>query len=333
MSKRQAKQDSPVVIPHPRQSHAVRRAVTPDRAVLIPPPEDKPDAAYIVRFPLEVGIPFYTFWMSDLHLDAPECWRDLLRANLDEAVSKNAMIFDVGDILDVIASRNDPRGNKGNVRPEDNTGHYLDSVISNACEFLHPYRNHLAVIGTGNHEAAVYKKLETDLTARLIEKINSRRNSALTPIQRGNYRYWVAMQAHCVSRGSQQTRLICAYHGSGGGGEVTKGSMQAQRKMAVFNADIVVLGHIHERWEMDIRQEVLNPSTKEPQLRRQLTVQLGSYKTDWRLDGKATWHMMKAGSTPKPLGGKFLTFGIRGTHTSLAMRTVDPEVLDVEMGA
>lgn len=298
---------------------------------LIAPPEDKPSTAFIVRFPLSPDKPFHTFWVSDLHLDAPECWRELLTAHLDEAVRRDAMIFDIGDVLDVIASRMDPRGNKGNVRAEDNTGHYLDSVVANAARFLHPYRNHIAVLGTGNHEAAIYKKLETDLTARLIEKLNHERAPELTPIQRGNYRYWVVFQGYTTSRGAMYSKTVVGYHGSGGGGEVTKGAMQAQRKMAIFAADAVVLGHIHERWDMELRQECLSPTTKEPIIREQRTIQLGSYKTDWRLDGKATWHMMKPGGTPKPMGGKFVTFAVRNTIAPMTMRVTDPEVMDVDL--
>lgn len=307
--------------------------VVEERPMLVPPPADHPTAAYLVRFPLTSGETFRTFWLADAHLDSPECWRKLLFRHLDEAVACDAMIFDVGDILDIIGSRNDPRGNKGNVRPEDNTGHYLDSVVDNAARDLHPYRNHLAVIATGNHEAAVYKKLETDLTQRLVDKLNQGRDPRLAPIQRAGYRYWVVFQGQDVSRGARCSQRVVAYHGSGGGGEVSKGTMSAQRRMAIFGgADYVVQGHIHEKWDLEVMQEVLNPTTFEPTLRKQQTVQLGSYKVDWRLDGKATWHMMRAGGTPKPLGGKYINFHLRTSGARITSTVSSPDVDYSEMG-
>lgn len=311
-----------------------KRHAKPEAPELIPPPEAHPTAAYRVRFPLTPGKPFHTFWLADAHTDSPECWRSLLRRHLDDAVARGAMIFDVGDILDVIGSRNDPRGNKGNVRPEDNTGHYLDSVVGNVAEFLRPYADHFAVIGTGNHEAAIYKKLETDLTQRLIDKLNGYRSPHLPPIQRAGYRYWVVFQGANVSRGAWYSSTVVAIHGRGGGGEVSKGAMAAQRYMAVFGgADYVVQGHIHEKWGVEIVQETLTPTTLEPTLRKVETVQLGSYKTDWRLDGKATWHMMRPGGNPKPIGGKYITFSLRTTRSPMVSAVHAPEVDYSLMGA
>lgn len=313
----------------PRRSAAQKTPRFQGAPILEPP--RSPDGAHTVKFEMRPGEPLHTFWSSDEHIDSPECWRELLFTNWDEAVAKNALIFNNGDLLDVVSARSDHRGTKDTIRVEDATGHYLDTVVSNTAELLHPYRNHLAVIGTGNHEASVYKRMETDLTQRVVDKLNTRRDSKLVPIQRAGYRYWVVFQGVDVSHGSMQSKRVVAYHGSGGGGEVSKGAMQAQRKMAIYDADVVVLGHIHERWSIDLRQERLSPNTKEAALRQQRTVQLGSYKRDWRLDGAATWHTMRSGGTPKPLGGAFITFGIRAVGAPMAVRVLDPEVLDVEM--
>jgi hypothetical protein len=75
-----------------------------------------------------------------------------------------------------------------------------------------------------------------------------------------------------------------------------------------------VSGHIHEKWNMPLVVERLNETTGRVELREVEHIQLGSYKQDFRVDGTATWAMMKMGS-PKPIGGYWIRFFLKDAHS------------------
>lgn len=95
------------------------------------------------------------------------------------------------------------------------------------------------------------------------------------------------------------------HHGSGGGGEVTKGVMRAQRQSAwVGDADIFVGGHVHEAWS--VWSERLRLSSAGCVYRDSvLHLSLPTLKDEFTLEGG--FHVEK-GRAPRPQGAYWLEF-------------------------
>lgn len=239
--------------------------------------------------------------ISDLHWDNPKCNRELLTEHLEEAKRRNAIILINGDLFCLMQGKFDPRGSKKDVRPEHNKGNYLDLVIEDTADYLAPYAEHIAVIGYGNHETSIIKRLETDPLQRMVDLINYKTGAT---VQTGGYGGWVV----CKFENKHNARAsfkIKYFHGSGGGGPVTKGTIGHQRLDAMIGeADAIWVGHTHDLWSMSVEVETLS-HTFNTRLRTVTHIQTAAYKDEYA-DGFGGWHIER-GAPPKPLGGYWLT--------------------------
>jgi hypothetical protein len=89
---------------------------------------------------------------GDRHHDNPHCRQDLERKHLEQARERDAGIIDVGDLFCAMQGKYDKRASKDSVRPENQNGHYLDSLVDCAADFYGPYSDLFAVIAPGNHD-------------------------------------------------------------------------------------------------------------------------------------------------------------------------------------
>ena len=272
---------------------------------IIEVPESREYALKIRHEGIKAGWEQRYFLMSDCHWDAPECYLKLLHEHLREAKDRNALVIDAGDFYEVISGAGDPRSSKGTIREEHVKVNYLDRLVEDGVDEFSPYLGNLVYMGTGNHEQAVTIRKETDITQRFVDKASSLRKG-LPPIHRAGYTGWIRFM---FERGSQRvSHSMKIEHGTGGNSPVTKGTIQTNRRSSrTEGATFFVSGHIHEKWNMPLVVETLNSSTGRVELREVEHLQLGSYKSDFRLDGTATWAMMKMGN-PKPIGGYWLRF-------------------------
>ena len=234
--------------------------------------------------------------ISDLHWDNPHCDRALLKRHMDQAVAKGAYILVNGDLFCAMQGKYDRRSCKDDVRPEHQVATYLDALVETAIEWFAPYAAHLAVIGRGNHETAITKNHETDLTDRLCAGLRIRHGSKVVA---GGYGFWVHLQD-----ARNGTKKIFAHHGAGGGGPVTRGIIQTNRRACfVDGADIIWSGHIHEAWAL----ESMKVGTDKNGNVNQSTVyhvSTPTYKEEYG-DGHLGWHVERM-APPKPLGGYWL---------------------------
>lgn len=232
---------------------------------------------------------------GDVHWDNPYCVREMYRDHLDQAKKRNAMIIDNGDFFCAMQSRNDRRGSKSSIRPEHNVTHYFDALVDTAAEYLAPYREHIILLGSGNHESAIYKHAETDLTARLAKALD---------VYAGGYAGFIRFM---FSRGNSNKSSFVAFrtHGYGGGGVVNKGVQQATRNAVwVPDANLIMYSHIHEDWLLTLQRLRLSLSGN-VYYDQQEHLQLSTYKQEFDLRGG--YHIEK-GRPPKPLGGTWLRF-------------------------
>lgn len=259
---------------------------------------------HVVRFPdITAGWTHRVLLTGDRHWDNPHSDQELQRKHLEAARELNAPVIDVGDFFCLMQGRYDPRRDAEAVRPEHQGKDYFDRVRDTAAEFFGPYADQFAVIGMGNHETSILKHNQINMIANLTKDLQRGSHSG-GPFA-GQYAGWVFFRFY-VNGTTQQTMRLKYHHGHGGGGPVTKGIIQTNRR-AVFlpDADIVVTGHIHEAWTMPITRERVTNSGR-VYLDQQWHISVPTYKDEYG-DGGDGWHI-ETGKPPKPVGCAWLEF-------------------------
>lgn len=233
---------------------------------------------------------------SDRHHDNAHTDQSLEKKHLDQAVERKAAIIDVGDMHCAMQGKFDKRADRSALRPEYQQGEYLDFLVRHAAEFYAPYAENFAVIGRGNHETAITKRHETDLTERTVELMS---HISGVKVHAGGYGGWVRIIAETGIKRRRKLDLKY-YHGSGGGGPVTRGVIQTNR-MSVFlpDADLIVSGHTHDHWIVPVARERIGANNK-VYIDEQTHIRCGTYKDEYA-DGFGGWHIERGGP-PKPIG-------------------------------
>ena len=253
------------------------------------------------------GIEVKIAMLSDLHWDNPHCDRDMLKRHLDYCLAENIPVMINGDMFCLMQGRGDNRRNKSDIRPEHNNARYLDSIVETAIEWFLPYAHIIKLIGYGNHETSIIKFQETDILQRFVDLLNYKAGSN---IHTGGYGGWlVVRQSSNKNNTTSFSTKIKYFHGSGGGGIITKGAINLTRALETYeNFDVFSMGHIHENsCRNDVRDTLeQHPNSgytlKQKQLHLMLT---GTYKEEYG-DGSQGWHVER-GAPIKPLGGRILT--------------------------
>lgn len=255
----------------------------------------------------EIVVPkddFQIAMLSDIHWDNPKCDWEVLTKHLEYFKKHDIPIMVNGDFFCLMQGRGDNRRNKSDIRPEHNNFRYLDSIVETAVEWWAPYAHLLTVIGYGNHETGVIKYQETDILQRFVDLLNLKCG---TNVQVGGYGGWLVIK---IGVRNLVTYKVKYFHGSGGGGIVTKGAINLTRALELYeDFDVFTMGHIHENASRnDVRDMIQhNPSQGYCVKHRQIHLMLtGTYKEEYE-DGHHGWHVER-GAPPKPLGGRILRF-------------------------
>ena len=244
--------------------------------------------------------------LSDIHWDNPKCDWKLLKRDLDYCKENNIPIMINGDFFCLMQGRGDRRGNKSDIRPEHNNAKYLDSIVETAVEWWSPYAHLLTVIGYGNHETAIIKYQETDILQRFVDLLNYKNG---TNVYAGGYGGWIVVR-QTFDTNVVSTFRIKYFHGSGGGGVVTKGALNLTRALEMYeDFDVFTMGHIHENAARNDVRDTITSHAKtgyrhnHKQIHMMLT---GTYKEEYG-DGSKGWHVER-GAPVKPTGGRILIF-------------------------
>lgn len=256
---------------------------------------------------------------ADRHIDNQHSDLQLQKEHLEQAKGCGAMVLDFGDLFDAMQGKGDRRSNKSDLRDENKSGSYLNSLVESAHAFLEPYSANIALIGEGNHETAVTKNHEYSLLDGLIYTLHKTGSSAV----RGGYRGYIRFQFEHESGGHRMSRNAYYHHGSGGGGPVTKGVIQASRRAVYLqNIDYVFSGHIHESWIFPIERVRLLASGYEVR-ETQYHVQLPTYKEEYTNHSGGFHH--ETGKPPKPVGAWWCRF-----YYSPRTRRIETQFLPTE---
>ncbi len=242
--------------------------------------------------------------LSDIHWDNPKCDRQLLKKHLDYCKAENIPVMINGDLFCLMQGRGDNRRNKSDIRPEHNNSKYLDSVVETAVDWFAPYADILTVLGYGNHETGVIKYQETDILQRFVDLLNYKCNSQ---VMTGGYGGWIIV-THGVNHRKMSTK-IKYFHGTGGGGVVTKGALNLTRALEIYEGcDVYTMGHIHENSARnDVRDTIQHKSRAGFEIiHKPIHLMItGTYKEEYQT-GEKGWHVER-GAPIKPLGGRMLT--------------------------
>lgn len=236
-------------------------------------------------------------FLGDLHWDHIRCDRRTLKRMLDDAVAEDAWIVLMGDVFDVMQSRSDRRASKSDIRPEHNNEDYFGSIIETAIDWFEPYARNTWLVLQGNHESAITKHGEIDLTRAFVRGLNDRTGSKIVYPGYSTY----AMLRAEMHGSTRRTKKFWLVHGHGGGGEVTKGTIQAQRRAVTYpDAEYVVSGHIHSSYFVAHEQWRISDSGK-PYAVEQQHYTVNTFKEEFK-KGKGGWHVEKGRGPRIPSG-------------------------------
>lgn len=251
--------------------------------------------------------------LSDIHWDNPKCDWTLLKKHLDYCKTHSIPVMVNGDFFCLMQGKGDRRANKSDIRPEHNNAKYLDSIIETAVAFFKPYADILTVLGYGNHETAIIKWQETDILQRFVDILNYECKSN---VQTGGYGGWLIVKREWNKK--LFPFKIKYFHGSGGGGVVTKGALNLTRALEMYEGcDVFTMGHIHENSARNDVREDLDQSPKigyRVQHKYIHSMITGTYKEEYG-DGSKGWHVER-GAPVKPVGGRIMTLGIERGRTN-----------------
>ena len=253
----------------------------------------------------------YFLLMSDVHFDNPKCDRNLLRKHLDEAVKRDAKVLINGDLFCVMQGLTDKRHSKGDILPQHLGPNYFDLILEDATAFFKPYAKHIALVGYGNHETSVTKRGEHDILQNFVYRMKHEHGA---DIHLGGYGGWIVIRQWTQETNTPVTKnlIVKYYHGSGGGGAVTKGTIGNQRRMAsVQGADVIWTGHVHElHHHLDMAEQLVSvrghgdSDLYEISHKQVHHVTTAGYKEEYG-DGSGGYHIEK-GRPPKPLGSYWM---------------------------
>lgn len=257
-----------------------------------------------VDFKRNKGWEQWVLLSSDRHFDNPHSNIKMQLRHLDLAKERNAFVIDCGDLFCAMQGKYDPRSRKSDIKDENNQPDYLDSLVDSGENLFKDYAELFAIIGTGNHESGILKRLETDLTKRLVKRLNA----LGSPVLQGGYRGWIRLIFNAVGVGKQHTQTFNVYytHGSNSNAPVTKGILRTARRGIVYpDAHILLSGHIHESWAFPIyRARISNSGTEYTD--KQLHIQLPTYKEEFQGVNGGYHHENER--PPKPIGAWWLRF-------------------------
>lgn len=242
--------------------------------------------------------------LSDVHYDSTKCDRDMLKDHLDKALALKASVYVFGDWFDLMQGMYDPRRSYSSLRPEYKSITYLDDVINDAVEFLEPYKEVLAMVGRGNHETNIEKRLSTSPIDRLVGALGG-------GIMAGPYSGWVQLvySRNANNHGGRHQRMMHFHHGYGGNAPRSKGVLNVDLDQKEWpDADVIVSGHTHQKWHVPMSVERITDrlNTYEDTVHH---LKLGSYK---KLDRFAGWEVEKGFQQPR-LGGWWMDAELRRT--------------------
>ena len=240
---------------------------------------------------------------SDSHHDSTASDQDMEMRHLLEAERRDALICDIGDLFDCMNGRYDKRADREHLRPEYQHGPYMNRLVDVAHERYKRFAPRWLHMSPGNHETAVAKHNDFDLTQQLYARLKP----DAPHLNLGRYAGYLRIQLTRCGRDSGSV-VIAYHHGFGGSAPVTRGVIQTNRMAISYpDADIVWSGHTHTEFYLSIARQRLNLHNAVSR-DEQIHIRSPGYKED--TTSGSGWAVEK-GFMPQSLGAWWLTVGIK----------------------
>ena len=272
---------------------------------------------YQLKLPFSIGWEKRLLFISDIHFDAKACQRKLLKKHLEQAKELRAPVLIVGDLLDLMQGKSDPRASKNAIRPEYLHEDYLGAVTESAADFLAPYAENILMISQGNHEFEFQRRHELSPLTLVAMKLESK--GGFRPIV-APYTGWIMLKHEYRPNtdyrgGKRHGHKIVYHHGVGGNAPVTRGAIQSNRAAVKWIADCVIMGHIHQQFQMSIPRETITNRGRRVR-EESLHLQLGCYLQEE--DGDS-WSQ-RSGFGASALGGYWLRLYVDNLNDARPVR-------------
>lgn len=243
---------------------------------------------------------------SDRHHDHVDCKRSMEKRHLEECREREGIVVDIGDLFCAMQGSKDRRSSKDSLDPDLKRGDYFDALVDKAEKFYSPYADLFAVLGQGNHETAIIKHNETNLTKRLVDRLRRHGSNCLL----GGYSGFVKFQI--INGQSSASIPLWYFHGSGGDAPMSFGTLNVKRLASqVPDARIIATGHSHNHWILPLPRVRLTNQNRIIH-DEQLHLKVGTYKDEYK-QGFGGWHVERGGM-PKPVGQVWLELGLKKTN-------------------
>ena len=240
---------------------------------------------------------------SDAHHDSTACDQDMELRHLLEAEKRDALICDAGDLFDCMQGRFDKRADRSHLREEYQHGPYLNRLVDVGYERYARFAPRWLHMSPGNHETAIAKHNDFDLTQQLYARLKP----TAPLLNLGTYQGYIRIQVFRGGRPSGSV-VIGYHHGFGGSAPVTRGVIQSNRMAISYpDAHIVWSGHTHTEYYLSIARQRLthyNSVARDEQIH----IRSPGYKED--TGGGSGWAVEK-GFMPQSMGAWWLGVGIR----------------------
>lgn len=271
----------------------------------------------------QTGETFGITLQSDHHIGAHDTDYEKMVRELDIAKAHGDRVVFNGDLFDLIFPFDSKRYSPDTLHPKlQGRRDVLNASLDFAFDLLAPYAEIIDCIGMGNHEASVEKYHSTDIVMLLIEKLQATLPAGSKHvIHYGGKLGFVQYKFRHRAGGNVRTIDLFYFHGAGGSAPVTKGMIDFNRTNQYVEADIIWLGHKHNRFIDTTPQRVRCPRDgDQPIVKPMIHVMTGGYRRgviaqdqeSMRRYGRQANYGTDMGLAPQGTGGARLLITIKG---------------------
>lgn len=265
---------------------------------------------------------------SDHHIGAHDADYEKMQREWKEAKEKGYRIILNGDLFDGIFPFDHKRFTPDTLHPYiRGRRDVMNATIDMAVELLAPYVENIDMIGSGNHEGSIEKYHSADIVMLLLDKLHGLlpKDSTHSIAYGGRIGYVSYRYVH-ASGGNVRTVNLFYFHGAGGSAPVTKGMIDFNRVSTYVDADVIWLGHKHNRFADTTPQRIRCPkSGAAPKIEPVIHVMTGGYRRGHlgqtqeqiREHGRQSTYATDMGLAPQGTGGIRLMIHLRSTGNEI----------------
>jgi len=252
--------------------------------------------------------------MSDLHIGANNVDYERIKRDVNRMVELGDRGLINGDLLDLIVASDKKRFSPDCLHPRlQGRRDIVNAAINWAVEILAPAADLIDMIGIGNHETYIEKYSSFDPTQVLIYELQKHRKNKNHLIHYGGYTGFLDYRIRDKDdRNHGGLRYVIYYHhGSGAYAPVTKGLIDFNRKDTFIDADLIWLGHKHNRLVVGVEKLSCPREGHEPKVKEVKHVMTGAYfhtyrgqtQRSVRQHGRRSNYAADIGLAPQSKGG------------------------------